>query len=135
MVVAVLSPHQRTRSRRSEARVLLSQRGQTLPQRVLAWPVSRLIPMARCRHIHQLAGLALAHRVLRADRSHILPRLPELRLHAYELYPFFRITNCSASLSRLSSATSFLRRAFSSRSAFTSCASLTSIPPYFCFQA
>jgi hypothetical protein len=39
------------------------------------------------------------------------------------------------SLSKLKSATSFFGRAFSSRSCFTSCASLTSIPPYFDFQA
>jgi hypothetical protein len=38
-------------------------------------------------------------------------------------------------LSRFNSATSFFSRAFSSRSCFTSCASLTSMPPYFSLQA
>src|SRR5579883_476191 len=52
-----------------------------------------------------------------------------------ELQPFFRMTDCSASLSRLRSATSFLSRAFSSRSCRASCAWLTSMPPYFAFQA
>ncbi len=47
-------------------------------------------------------------------------------LHLYELHPFFRITDCNASLSRLRLATSFFRRAFSSRSCLASCASLNS---------
>jgi polyhydroxybutyrate depolymerase len=44
-------------------------------------------------------------------------------------------TDCSASLSRLRSATSFRSRVFSSRSCLASCASVTSMPPYFAFQA
>lgn len=46
----------------------------------------------------------------------------------------FRITDCSMSLSSVSSATSVFSRAFSSRSCFTSYASLTLIPPYLAFQ-
>jgi hypothetical protein len=38
-------------------------------------------------------------------------------------------------LSKLRSATSFSNRAFSSPNCFTSCTSLTSIPPYFAFYA
>jgi hypothetical protein len=38
-------------------------------------------------------------------------------------------------LSRLRSATSFRSCVFSSRSCFASCAWLTSMPPYFAFQA
>lgn len=60
---------------------------------------------------------------------------PHFRTSHYEPREFFRITNCSMSLSRLRSATSFFSRPFSSRNCFTSCASLTSIPPYFAFQA
>jgi len=56
-------------------------------------------------------------------------------LHRYELRPFFRITDCSASLSKLKSATSFRSRVFSSRSCLASYASVTSMPPYFAFQA
>jgi hypothetical protein len=52
----------------------------------------------------------------------------------YELQPFFRITDCRTSLSKLRSATSIRSFVFSSRSCFASCASLTSMPPYF-FQA
>ena len=37
-------------------------------------------------------------------------------LHRYELHPFFRITDCSASLFRLRSATNFRSRVFSSLS-------------------
>src|SRR3972149_6043130 len=63
------------------------------------------------------------------------PPLPDSRLQGCELHPFFRITDCNASLSKLRSATSLFNRAFSSRNCFTSRASLTSIPPYFAFQA
>lgn len=56
-------------------------------------------------------------------------------LHGYQLHPFFRMTDCSASLSRLRSAASLRRRVFSSRSCLASWASLASIPPYFAFQA
>jgi hypothetical protein len=38
-------------------------------------------------------------------------------------------------LSRLRSTTSFFSRVFSSRNCFASCASLTSIPPYFALRA
>src|ERR1700739_4963667 len=43
-------------------------------------------------------------------------------LQRYELQPFFRITDCGASLSRLRSATSVRSRVFSSRNRFASCA-------------
>ena len=43
--------------------------------------------------------------------------------------------NGNASLSKLRSATSFSNRAFSFPNCFTSCTSLTSIPPYFAFYA
>ena len=52
----------------------------------------------------------------------LLLHLPDSCLQGYELHPFFRITDCSASLSRLRSATSFRRRVFSSRNCFASCA-------------
>src|SRR5207237_1134626 len=65
----------------------------------------------------------------------LLLHLLDSRLQGYELHPFFRITDCSASLSRLRSATSFRSRVFSSRNCFASCAWLTSIPPYFAFHA
>jgi len=63
-----------------------------------------------------------------------LLHLPDSCLQRYELHPFFRITDCNASLSRLRSATSFLSRVFSSRNCFASCAWLTSIPSYLCFS-
>jgi hypothetical protein len=53
----------------------------------------------------------------------------------YELHPFFAISAFNISLSRLRSTTSFFNFVFSSRNCFASCASLTSIPPYFAFQA
>ncbi len=65
----------------------------------------------------------------------LLPDVLDRCLHRCELHPFFPITDCSASLSRLRSATSLRNRAFSSRSRLASFASLTSIPPYFDFQA
>jgi hypothetical protein len=48
---------------------------------------------------------------------------------------FNRITDCSASLSRLRCATNFRSFVFSSRNCLASCAWLTSIPPYFAFQS
>src|ERR1700686_861678 len=80
------------------------------------------------RHRHQVAGPPLTEGIF-------LPHLPHSRLQDCELHPFFRITDCNASLSKLRSATSFRNRVFSSRNCLASCASLTSIPPYFAFQA
>jgi hypothetical protein len=84
--------------------------------------------MRRARNLHQRAGVALTGSELLCQAPHLYPPL-------YEPRQFFRITDCSMSLSRFNSATSFFSRAFSSRSCFTSCASLTSMPPYFALQA
>src|SRR5271167_4430515 len=87
-----------------------------------------LIAIARHRHRHHTARPPFTEGVL-------LSYLLDSRLQDRELHPFFSITHCSASLSRLRSATSFRNRVFSSRNCFASCAWLTSIPPYFAFQA
>ena len=84
--------------------------------------------MRRARNLHQRAGVALTGSELLCQAPHLYPPL-------YEPGQFFRITDCSTSVSRFNSATSFFSRAFSSRSCFTSCASLTSMPPYFALQA
>src|SRR6266403_3415201 len=84
--------------------------------------------VTRYRHPHQPADPALARCVLQ-------PQPVRLRPLFYEPHPFFAITAFSISLSRLRSTTSFFRREFSSRNCLASCASLTSIPPYFAFQA
>lgn len=55
-------------------------------------------------------------------------------LHGDKFHPFVRTTDCSASLFRLRSATSFRSRVFSSRSFLASWTSDTSIPPYLAFQ-
>src|SRR3974390_1518461 len=86
------------------------------------------IPIARRRHPHQTAHATLAHPVLR-------PQPFRTRAIGYEPHPFFAITAFSISRSRLRSTTSFFSRAFSSLNCFASCASLTSIPPYFAFHA
>src|SRR5437016_6306408 len=86
------------------------------------------IAVGRHRQHHQSARSPLAEGV-------VLLHLLDSRLPGYELQPFFLITDCSASLSRLRSATSFRSRTFSSRSCLASCAWLTSIPPYLAFQA
>ena len=81
------------------------------------------IQATRSWNFHQPADVALAGLELHQQAPHFGPPY-------YELREFFRITDCNMSLSRLSSATSFFRRAFSSRRCFTSSASLTSMPPY-----
>src|SRR5207247_5420450 len=91
-------------------------------------PSPRLVAITRYRHRHHPTRPPLAEGIL-------LLHLLDSRLQGYELHPFFRITDCSASLSRLRSATSFRSRVFSSRNCFASCAWLTSIPPYFAFHA
>src|SRR5579863_9768107 len=110
----------------AEPRLFPCQLHQPHSQPFIAAPA--LIPVTRYRHGQQPTGPPLAEGILFAH-------LPHSRLHDCELHPFFRITDCNASLSKLRSATSFLSRAFSSRNCFTSCASLTSIPPYFAVQA
>lgn len=55
-------------------------------------------------------------------------------LKAGKLQPFFWITDFSASLSRLRSATSCFSRRFSSSSLFSRCASATYMPPNFDFH-
>jgi len=76
------------------------------------------------RHPHQPANPALARCVLRTQPVRIRPLV-------YELHPFFAMTAFSISLSRLRSTTSFFNFVFSSRNCLASCASVTSIPPYF----
>jgi hypothetical protein len=56
----------------------------------------RLVAVIRYRPRHQAAHPPLAEGVL-------FPHLLDSRLQGYELQPFFRITDCSASLSRLRS--------------------------------
>src|SRR5579872_6891764 len=87
----------------------------------------RLIAVSRAVHIQKPASLTLAETMLRHNQRHVPPR-------AHKLQPFFLITVVSASLSRLRSATSCFRRRFSSSSARSFFASLTSMPPYFDFQ-
>src|SRR6202035_5641641 len=108
------------------ARLFARQGQQPLTQRGVVAPA--LIPVTHARNLHQPADAALARGVL-------LDQAPHFRSSFYEPSEFFRITDCSMSLSRLRSATSFFSREFSSRSCLTSCASLTSMPPYFDFQA
>src|SRR5579875_208264 len=110
----------------AQARMLSRQ----LPQPLLDLAVIPPAPVstARSRHRHQLADVALAGPELLQQAPHLCPPL-------YEPREFFRITDCSMSLSRLRSATRFFSRAFSSRRCLTSSASLTSMPPYFAFQA
>jgi hypothetical protein len=119
------APQQYMQAPIPESRLFPRQLHQPHPQPFIA-PLA-LIAVAGYRHRHQAAGSPLAEGIL-------LPHLPHSRLQDCELHPFFRITDCNASLSRLRSATSFRSRVFSSRNCFASCASLTSIPPYFAFQ-
>src|SRR5690242_5348558 len=106
------------------ARLCVRQLHQLLLQLRVVFPAP--VPVRRSRNLDQLAGMPLTGRKLLYQPLHF--RSPH-----YEPKWFFLITDCNMSLSRLRSATSFLSRAFSSRSAFTSCASLTSMPPYFAF--
>src|SRR6266498_3607573 len=96
------------------------------PQQHLQPPIAkaRLLP----RQLHQPANPALADHVPYPQPARVRPLI-------YELHPFFAITAFSISLSRLRSTTSFFNFVFSSRNCLASCASLTSIPPYFAFQA
>src|SRR6185312_2906150 len=87
-----------------------------------------LIAIAAHRQRQQPADPALADLVL-------LPQPARVRPPVYELSPFFAITAFSISRSRLRSATSFFSRPFSSSSCRSRCASFTSRPPYFAFQA
>src|SRR6266571_4220105 len=107
----------------TEAWLLPRQLHQPRSQRLIGTPA--LVAIAR--HRHQAARTPLAEGILPA---HLL----DSRLQGYELQPFFRITDCSASLSKLRSATSFRSFVFSSRNCFASCAWLISIPPYFAFH-
>src|ERR1043166_2800330 len=89
----------------------------------------RLCFVAICRAVHteEPAGMTFAQLILIHQLSDIPPR-------AYKLQPFFRITDFSASLSRLRSATISFSRRFSSSSVRSFFASLTSMPLYFDFQ-
>src|ERR1700720_3771874 len=109
----------------SKARFLSRQLHQAYSQPFIAPPGS--VAITRYRHRHQKTRPPLAEGILSAH-------LPDSRLQDCELHPFFRITDWSASLSKLKSATNFFRRPFSSRSCFPSGTSFTSIPPYFAFQ-
>src|SRR3974390_485584 len=119
-------PQQHLQSPISEAWLLSCQLHEPLSKVFIR--ASGLIADARNRHHQKSARSPLAEGVL-------LLYLLDSRLHGYELHPFFRITDCSASLSKLRSATSFRKREFSSRNCLASCASVTSIPPYFAFKA
>src|SRR5262249_20090077 len=110
----------------AKAWMLAGQFSQPFLNQAVVSPAS--IPATRSRHPHQLADVALAG-------LELLQQAPHFRSSFYEPREFFRMTDCSMSLSRLRSATSFFNRAFSSRRCFTSSASLTSMPPYFAFQA
>src|SRR6185437_10062193 len=98
---------------------------QPAPQRFVIPPA--LVSEGPHRRQQQTAGPPLAEGMLALQ-------LLDSCLLGYELRLFFRITDCSASLSRLRSATSFRSFVFSSRSCFASCAWLTSIPPYLVFH-
>src|SRR5262249_35728313 len=89
---------------------------------------SRLVPIRAPIHLHQLAGVALTQAMLLNHQRHCAA-LP------YKLQPFFRITVCRASLSKLGSPPSFFTRLFSFPRPPSRRASLPSIPPYFDFQA
>ena len=110
----------------AEARVLTRQFSQPFLYMAVISPAS--IPPTRSRHRHQLADVALAG-------LELFQQAPHFRSTLYEPREFFRITDWSISLSKLRSATNFFNRAFSSRRCLTSSASLTSMPPYFAFQA
>ena len=113
-LVLIRSPHRRssTCSRRyPKTWFLPRQLQQSRAQRFVRPP--RLITVSRDRHPHQAARSSLTEGIL-------LPHLPDSCLQSYELQPFFRITDCNASLSRLRSATSFRSRLFSSRNCLAS---------------
>jgi hypothetical protein len=97
----------------SEARFLSRQLHQPRPQRLIRTP--RSVTIRPYRHRHHSARSSLAEGVL-------LLHLLDSCLQRYEFQPFFRITDCKASLSRLRSATSFPNFVFSSRNCFASCA-------------
>ena len=110
----------------AEARLFASQCNQTRSKGVVA--LARLVAIARNWDKQHTTSPALTE-------GELLPDMLDRCLHRCELHPFFSITDCRASLSRLRSATSFRSREFSSRNRLASCASLTSMPPYFDFQA
>src|SRR5262249_42110893 len=120
------SPQQHLQPPIPKARLLSRQLYQPRPQRFIA--SFRSIAMTRHRYPHQPAPPALTGCVLSPQPDHARPLV-------YELHPFFAIPAFSISLSRLRSTTSFFSFVFSSRNCLASCASLTSIPPYFAFQA
>src|SRR5260370_24691425 len=93
----------------AESWLLSCQFHQAHSQSFIAAPA--LIPVARYRHRQQSTGPPLAEGIL-------LAHLPHSRLQDCEPHPFFRITDCNASLSILRSATSLFNRAFSSRNCF-----------------
>jgi hypothetical protein len=94
--------------------------------------------MQRCTHprfIHcEIGHIHTAKRAMTCVSPASLLRF-RVRQPVYELHPFFAISAFSISLSRLRSTTSFFNFVLSSRNCLASYASLTSIPPYFAFQA
>jgi len=97
-------------------------------------PARRVVPEADYRRDgfrRQLdGGIFMASQACRSlVASSTLSRCTSALSHKFS--EFFWITDCSRSLSRVCSATSRCRRAFSSRSCFISCASLTSKPTVF----
>ena len=121
-----LAPQQHMQPPIAKPRLLQRQLPQFRAQRTIIAPCS--IPIRAHRQQHQRTRPPLAEGIL---RLHLLDSC----LPGYELQPFFRITDCSASLSSVRSATNRFSRAFSSRICRSSCAWLTSSPPYFAFQA
>lgn len=81
-----------------------------------------LIAVSCPRQIDQPAGSSFTDFIARSQMAH---RVPALRC----AYHFRELISCSIALSRLRSATSFLRRSFSSRSCFSSRTWLGSSPP------
>src|SRR6266498_313722 len=119
------SPQQHLQPPIAKARLLPRQLHQPRAQRLIA--LCPLVAVTRYRHPHQPANPALADHVPYPQPARVRPLI-------YELHPFFAITAFSISLSRLRSTTSFFNFVFSSRNCLASCASLTSIPPYFAFR-
>src|SRR5512141_2777067 len=89
-----------------EPRLLARQFDQPGPQFFIM--LARTIAVGRYCHSHQSTRATFAEGVL-------LFHLLDSGLQRYELQPFFRITDCKASLSSDRSATSFRSRWFSSR--------------------
>src|SRR3954462_14304359 len=114
------TPQQSMQPTIPKARPFARQLDQLLAQDAIV--SSSLIPVARSRNTHELAGVPFPELELPLQPLHF-------RSFGYELNEFFRMTDCSASLSNVKSVTKRFRRAFSSRNCFTSCASLTSMPP------